>query len=618
MIRGHFLPVWAALLLHAPAGAEDQAVKQTGTTTASTETAQCTVPSSAAIAVLLSKDIESFDQAPGASWRYYGETQNCPEIAAMLIETYLAAHPNLLARDRTLLAFHAGQMRAYAGQTGVALQHFRGSFRAGLPFVSRMADAPDEAALRTLVLADSYWDAYARATIAFLEPDFEALRSQRDVLATLPLISFSSPAGQAVDPRLARLNLDVVTRLLACFGRSYREAYDTNSCSVSSAGSTVSNNQSDVPGCKPDVKATACLVPAGPDVSEVLRRLGPERSAAWADGGLFSLAYQGQADRITVCCTLEVPLRRVGNTDLWVLSARIERLPQAVIEYVFNVTNGNRTTSTSPRQWAGDQALRAKRAGILKGAIQSFEVPSTALREARQVNVYTPPGFGGRLRYPVVYMTDGTSVEILAKSLEPAVAAGKVKPVVLVGAYNGNPRKPTPEYELARLENPSADLRVQEYLEPPSSSAVTDGRPWLGRERFAAHEIFFMEELPRWAQSRFNVSPRREDVSLFGYSNGAAFVVAMAKRHPRQFGHAVAFSFGFPPAAEGIEQVDGLPRFTLAAGTLETTFHRQTHGLAERLRRAKQRVVFRDYVRGHSLSLWEDAFPEAIADAQAK
>ncbi len=77
---------------------------------------------------------------------------------------------------------------------------------------------------------------------------------------------------------------------------------------------------------------------------------------------------------------------------------------------------------------------------------ESFTVESAALKETRRINVYTPPGYGAAeaTRYPVLYMPDGGLQEDfphVATTVDTAIRAGEMRPVILVGIENTERRR---------------------------------------------------------------------------------------------------------------------------------------------------------------------------------
>lgn len=175
--------------------------------------AECGVDA-ARLADLLALDQQAFDQDMDGGWRRVGRADGCEEAAADLIAVWREHSGNLVSSS--IIDWHEGQMRAYAGQTQAAIALFDRSRSDG-----------------------AEWDLYVDATIAFLEGDRAALEAARAELATYvpsPEViaarrqflednpQIQVPDGFVEQPQ----NLNVVDNLLACFGRSYAEAYGTD------------------------------------------------------------------------------------------------------------------------------------------------------------------------------------------------------------------------------------------------------------------------------------------------------------------------------------------------------------------------------------------------------
>ena len=201
------------------------------------------------------------------------------------------------------------------------------------------------------------------------------------------------------------------------------------------------------------------------------------------------------------------------------------------------------------------------------------------------MTVYRPPGPACRL--PGCILADGASARGFAQVLEPAILAGTVPPVVLVGVHNAvDPGRPWP------------DRRSQEYL------------PGRNRRRFGAHLRFVTDEVIPWAASQHGAAEGSWVSS--GFSNGGAWAVAAAQRRPDVFGAVAAFSVGVVPRQlSGAARTAGV-RHYLAAGTLETGFRRATRQWAERLQRAGLPCLYQEWVGGHDPFWWDQQLPAAL------
>ena len=235
--------------------------------------------------------------------------------------------------------------------------------------------------------------------------------------------------------------------------------------------------------------------------------------------------------------------------------------------------------------WRGPRAAAAAPAAEpLAGTIEDHTVDSAALRAPRTVTVYRPPEVAGPL--PGCVLADGQSAHSFARVLEPAILAGEVPPVLLVGVHHAtNPVSSWP------------DRRSQEYL------------PRHNPRRFNAHLSFVTGEVIPWAAGHFGAADG--PWAAAGFSNGGAWAIAAAQRRPDVFTAVAAFSAGVVPRrltarAAGV-------RHYLAAGTLEAGFRTATRQWAQRLRRGGLPCRYREWVGGHDDYWWEQQLPAALA-----
>jgi pimeloyl-ACP methyl ester carboxylesterase len=133
----------------------------------------------------------------------------------------------------------------------------------------------------------------------------------------------------------------------------------------------------------------------------------------------------------------------------------------------------------------------------------------------RQVTAYVPPA----PPEAIVFAGDGQ----LITSWGGVLAAAGLPPTMIIGAH--------------RLGDET--LRLHEYSPGESTPAFV-----FDPERFAAHETFFVEDVRRWARSRFEVALPADRTAVFGVSAGAELALAMGLRHPEIYGAVLCASPG--------------------------------------------------------------------------
>lgn len=194
----------------------------------------------------------------------------------------------------------------------------------------------------------------------------------------------------------------------------------------------------------------------------------------------------------------------------------------------------------------------------------------------RQVTVYVPPD----PPEAVVFAGDGQLISQWGGVLE----AADVPPTMIVGAH--------------RLADETQ--RLHEYS------------PVFEPERFAAHEKFFVDDVRRWARSRFGVALPTERTAVFGVSASGELALAIGLRHPDVYGAVFCASPGAGYRPPGV-MPRSLPRTYLVAGTLEPFFHENATQWAVALRGADADVVMTERLGSHGDAFWREELPLMVA-----
>ncbi|MGH2464165.1 MAG: alpha/beta hydrolase-fold protein, partial [Candidatus Limnocylindrales bacterium] len=185
----------------------------------------------------------------------------------------------------------------------------------------------------------------------------------------------------------------------------------------------------------------------------------------------------------------------------------------------------------------------------------------------RDVTAYLPT----RPPEAIVFAGDGQVISQWGGILEVA----GIPPTMVVGAHR-------PDDEAQRLHEYSPDF------EP---------------ERFAAHEMFFVDDVRHWVRSRFGVALPAERTAVFGVSASGELALAMGLRHPDVYGAVLCASPGAGYRPRGV-MPSALPRTYLVAGTLEPFFLENATRWAVALRDAGAEVVITERVGSHGGTFW--------------
>ncbi len=181
----------------------------------------------------------------------------------------------------------------------------------------------------------------------------------------------------------------------------------------------------------------------------------------------------------------------------------------------------------------------------------------------------------------VIYCTDGQVVAQFSNRLQSELSAAELPS--LIGIHS------------------SATGRAEEYL--PSDNPA-----------FLAHEHFFVDHVRFWANETFGTTLEREQSCACGFSNGGAFALNVALRHPQRFAASIAFSvppFGpLPSLAARRSQ----PAIYMAGGNVgpEKSIRKNMLKLTRELRHAGIPIQFHERDAGHTIDFWTQEIVAAV------
>jgi enterochelin esterase-like enzyme len=194
----------------------------------------------------------------------------------------------------------------------------------------------------------------------------------------------------------------------------------------------------------------------------------------------------------------------------------------------------------------------------------------------RDVTVYAPP----KSPLAVVFAGDGQLVSKWGDVLEAAA----LPPTMIVGVH--------------RLADET--LRLHEYS------------PGFDPERFAAHERFFVHDVPRWVRERFDVDLPANRTAVCGVSASGELALAIGLRNPDRYSAIFCASpgAGYRPPGDMARRI---PRTYLVAGTEEQFFLANAARWQTALQEAGADVVMRQRPGSHGGVFWQEEFPLMVA-----
>jgi enterochelin esterase-like enzyme len=224
--------------------------------------------------------------------------------------------------------------------------------------------------------------------------------------------------------------------------------------------------------------------------------------------------------------------------------------------------------------------------GTPRGQVQVQHVASRELGASMTVNVYLPPGFERGQPLPVLWLLHGSEMDAdqwfrtghVERYMDHLIASGAIRPFVVV--------------------MPSGHRGRDSY----------DG----------ASERFIATELPLWLQSTYGLHPARAKTAVAGMSLGGYGTVALAVRHPRQYGFGVALSGWYPPALlEEVGQAKRLPqKLVLRCGTKDDLLA-SNHDLVAVLQKRLAAFDFAEEPGAHTFHFWSTLTASMLTSVDA-
>jgi enterochelin esterase-like enzyme len=188
------------------------------------------------------------------------------------------------------------------------------------------------------------------------------------------------------------------------------------------------------------------------------------------------------------------------------------------------------------------QQKQTVRQGSAKEQFRYYNNVESKYVKPRNVEVWLPAGYDSTKAYPVLYMHDGQNVFNPETSytkidwgvdevMDSLVAAGKVRPAIVVGIWNTNLR--INEYM------PDVELNAEQQAEMKKMSPEEG---ILSRQYLR----FIVEELKPFIDSTFHTLPDRDHTFIMGSSMGGLISLYAVCSYPEVFGAAACLSTHWP------------------------------------------------------------------------
>ena len=329
----------------------------------------------------------------------------------------------------------------------------------------------------------------------------------------------------------------------------------------------------------------------------------------------------------------EQPLVRIGDSDLWYISARLPA--DSRLDYGFIVADSPPELTTAFHPGGGDDRFKkleadpknparhfvfsrlelpgaqaqpwiAAKPDTPKGTMKEVVIESAQLKEQRHVGVYLPAGYDPKQRYPLLIVLDG---EVYGLAPKPQVPTPTIVDNLIAA-------KQIPPIVVALVANQGVRRRDLEYHEP-----------------FGA---FVVDELVPKLRADFHAGARPDDVIVAGSSRGGLASTFIAFHHPDVIGKVLsqsgtyqyipgAFDQDLAPVLEGNQltrDIAAAPRkpikLYVEVGLFESTQLEANRHLRDVLVAKGYPVTYREFHGGHDFWMWRGTISDGLIALLAK
>ena len=166
---------------------------------------------------------------------------------------------------------------------------------------------------------------------------------------------------------------------------------------------------------------------------------------------------------------------------------------------------------------------------------------SNSLSEYRKHNTYLPKGFNAKNDYPIVYATDGFTINknsFLKKSLDSLINNNIIRPIIFIESHSNNKIADSTSTTLGDGTKVRLQFRNFEYVDNDSDTKDLEHLS----NRFKNHMSYFENELIYNIEKKLNQKNTKDNRYFFGVSNGAGFGMSLLNKHPELIGTYLCFS----------------------------------------------------------------------------
>lgn len=230
---------------------------------------------------------------------------------------------------------------------------------------------------------------------------------------------------------------------------------------------------------------------------------------------------------------------------------------------------------------------------------------SKSLSEYRKHNIYLPKGFDSKKTYPIVFATDGFTINensFLKKSLDSLIENNIIKPIIFVESHCNTKIADSTSSTFADGRKVKLNFRNFEYV---NNDSDTQELKHLSN-RFKNHMFYFENELIMSIEKQLHQKKSKNNSFFYGYSNGAGFGMELLNRNTELIGTYLCFStFGGGIKTNTWKKDIKYPNLYMIYGSKEPDFLKEESQIMKNVYLDSNSFAeIRSFEGGHDYKIW--------------
>jgi enterochelin esterase-like enzyme len=230
---------------------------------------------------------------------------------------------------------------------------------------------------------------------------------------------------------------------------------------------------------------------------------------------------------------------------------------------------------------------------------------SKSLSEYRKHNIYLPKGFDSKKNYPIIYKTDGITIDerrFYKETLDSLINNKIIHPIILVESYCNTKIADSTSTTFGDGRKAYLQYRNFEYVDNDSG---TQDLKHLSN-RFKNHMLYFKEEFIISIEKQYHLKKSKKDRYFYGVSNGAGFGMELLNRNTELIGTYLCFSIFGGGIKTNIWKKDiKYPNLYMIYGSKEPDFLKEESQIMEKVYLDSNSFAeIRSFEGGHDYKIW--------------